>query len=101
MYDFENEKGGLSDMKKKQHEPDCTCGHCILEAIGKKGTNKLSIAEEMKSQSIQPDDLMWHLDATERELGEYYTACANAMNRIRAIQSTVRLLLVEREKRAK
>jgi len=51
--------------------------------------------EKMESQRITPEDLMWHLDATERELREHYIECANAMNRITQIKSTVRMLLAQ------
>ena len=84
----------------KNHKPDCKCGYCTHATMVKesKEASEMSFTDKLKSQSIQPDDLMWHLEATERELGEYYTASANAMNRIRAIRTLTALLLAELQK---
>ena len=76
------------------HKSDCHCGHCISARVV---IPEKSITEKIKDASIKPEDLMWHLEATEREIAEYYTASATAMNRIRAIQNIVRLLLIERD----
>lgn len=46
---------------------------------------------------IEEQDLMWHLEATERELSTYYNAATNARHRITCIQHRVSLMLEELE----
>lgn len=47
------------------------------------------------------DNLLWHINATEKELSKYYSPSANAMNRISHIQVKVKELLEELEHQCK
>lgn len=46
---------------------------------------------------IEPENLLWHINATGRELRKYYGECANAITRIDAIERAVKKLLAQKE----
>jgi hypothetical protein len=51
----------------------------------------------MSKGYIEPEDLLWHINATRRELEKYYTPATNAINRIAAIERAVKKILEKKE----